>query len=73
MVERLWLPFLILSDAGQHFAKALALPTFATGCENYLKRLTLVIWKGRIETVIYPVYRPAEHAFELRGRFELRD
>ncbi|HEV7463232.1 MAG TPA: peroxiredoxin [Methyloceanibacter sp.] len=73
MVERLWLPFLILSDAGQHFAKALALPTFATGGENYLKRLTLVIWKGRIETVIYPVYRPAEHAFELRGRFELRD
>jgi peroxiredoxin len=73
LVERLWLPFPVLSDADQHFAKALALPTFATSGETYLKRLTLVICRGRIETVIYPVYRPAEHAFELLGRFELRD
>jgi peroxiredoxin len=51
-----------LSDAEGRFAAALALPTFATGGENYLKRLTLVVAKGRIEWVFYPVREPALHA-----------
>jgi peroxiredoxin len=73
LVERLWLPFPVLSDADRHFAQALGLPSFATGGVHYLKRLTLIILGGYIKGVIYPVYRPAEHAFELLGRFELRD
>ena len=59
--------------ADRHFAQALGLPSFATGGVHYLKRLTLIILGGYIKGVIYPVYRPAEHAFELLGRFELRD
>ncbi len=73
MVERLWVPFPILSDEQGLFAAALALPSFTTGGVNYLKRLTLLILDGRVERVVYPVYRPAEHAFELRTWFELRD
>ncbi|HEY6670161.1 MAG TPA: peroxiredoxin [Methyloceanibacter sp.] len=62
MAARLGLPFPILSDAKGRFTAALALPTFATGGENYLKRLTLVVAKGRIERVFYPVPEPELHA-----------
>ena len=65
LVERLRLPFPVLSDAGGTFAAALALPSFATGGEIYLKRLTLVIEDGRIETVFHPVPTPARHAAEV--------
>jgi len=56
MAERLHLPFEILSDAKLTFANALALPTFETGGMQLIKRLTMVIRKGRIETVFYPVF-----------------
>ena len=62
MAARLWLPFPILSDAQGYFASALSLPSFATGGESYLKRLTLVISSGRIETLFFPVPDPASHA-----------
>ncbi|MGH6734505.1 MAG: peroxiredoxin [Methyloceanibacter sp.] len=62
---RLALPFPLLSDAAGHFSAALALPTFTTGGEIYLKRLTLVVADGRIERVIYPVADPAGHASEV--------
>jgi peroxiredoxin len=62
MVARLGVPFPILSDAEGRFSAALALPSFATGGETYLKRLTLVVDQGRIETVFYPVVDPAAHA-----------
>ena len=54
LVARLALPFPILSDAEGRFAAALRLPSFTTGGEIYLKRLTLVIEDGRIERVFYP-------------------
>jgi peroxiredoxin len=62
MVERLRLPFPILSDAKGRFGSALSLPSFATGGESYLKRLTLVLSSGTIEAVFYPVTNPASHA-----------
>ena len=65
LAARLALPFPILSDAEGRFAAVLALPTFATGGCIYLKRLTLLIRGGRIETVFYPVPRPAGHAAEM--------
>lgn len=65
MAERLGLPFPILSDAGGRFATALALPTFATGGETYLTRLTLVVENGRVERVFHPVPEPALHAGEV--------
>jgi peroxiredoxin len=65
LVERLQLPFPILSDAAGHFAAALRLPTFTTGGEIYLKHLTLAVRDGTIERVFYPVSDPAGHAAEL--------
>jgi peroxiredoxin len=62
MAMRLLLPFPILSDAEGHMAAALALPSFATGGESYLKRLTLIVSSGTIEAVFYPVPDPASHA-----------
>jgi peroxiredoxin len=65
MVERLKLPFPVLSDADGAFAKELALPTFATCGVSYLKRLTLVVAGGCIEKAFYPVRDPASHAAEI--------
>jgi peroxiredoxin len=61
LVERLRLPFPILSDREATFAAALALPSFATGGESYLKRLTLAVEEGVIERVFFPVMDPAGH------------
>ena len=65
MAARLRLPFPILSDAQGDFASALSLPSFATGGESYLKRLTLVGSSGTIETLFFPVPDPASHAREV--------
>jgi peroxiredoxin len=62
MGERLHLPFEILSDARLTFANALKLPTFEAGGMRLIKRLTLIIRGGRIETVFYPVFPSYESA-----------
>lgn len=72
LVERLGLPFTVLSDREGKFADALRLPTFATGGEIYLKRLTLVVAEGRIAHVFYPVPDPAGHAGEVAAWIEGR-
>lgn len=58
-VERLHLPFRLLSDARLAFAGALRLPTFAVAGQVLIRRLTLIARAGRIEKVFYPVY-PAD-------------
>jgi peroxiredoxin len=65
LVERLAVPFEMISD--EHFALqgALALPTFTTGGVTYLKRVTLGIRDGRIERVYYPIDEPKAHAREV--------
>lgn len=55
-VERLELPFPLLSDAQLAFAHALRLPTFHFAGLDLIKRLTLIIRDGRIEEVFYPVF-----------------
>ena len=65
LATRLALTFPILSDAEGRFAAALRLPSFASGGETYLQRLTLVIENGRIETVFHPIPDPAQHAAEV--------
>ena len=65
MAIRLRLPFLILSDADGLFAASLRLPSFATGDETYLKRLTLVVSGGLIASVIDPVADTAAHASDM--------
>ena len=63
-VERLHLPFALLSDAQLTFAQALQLPTFHFAGLDLIKRLTLIIRAGKIEEVFYPVFpsdADAEH------------
>ncbi len=62
VVERLHLPFGMLSDSGFRLADALRLPTFEAGGMRLYKRLTMVIKDGRIEHVFYPVFPPDKHA-----------
>jgi peroxiredoxin len=63
VVERLHLPFAMLSDQQLAVADALNLPTFsASGHDRLYSRLTLVIRDGRIEHVFYPIFPPNTHA-----------
>ncbi len=63
VVERLHLPFVMLSDQQFVLADALDLPTFAApGQERLYARLTLVVRDGRIEHVFYPIFPPNTHA-----------
>jgi peroxiredoxin len=64
-VNRLHLPFDLLSDEGLSFTKALMLPTFEVQGRVLLKRLTLIIVRGAIEKVFYPVFPPDRHAVEV--------
>jgi peroxiredoxin len=70
LAARLGLPFPVLSDTGGCFAGALRLPTFSTGGEIYLKRLTLVVADRRIAHVFYPVRDPVGHAAEVLAWIE---
>lgn len=64
-VDRLHLPFALLSDEKLEFARALRLPTFRTGGATLIKRLTLVVEDGEILTVFYPVFPPGRNAEEV--------
>ncbi len=57
-VARLHLPFPLLSDERLELATALALPTFQVNGMTLIKRLTLIIDDGAIETAFYPVFPP---------------
>jgi peroxiredoxin len=61
-VERLHLPFDLLSDADLAFTTALRLPTFAVEGMTLIKRLTLILTDGRIDKVFYPVFPPDRNA-----------
>lgn len=61
-VERLHLPFSLLSDDRLELTRALNMPTFNVNGLTLLKRLTLVIRDARIEHVFYPVFPPNTHA-----------
>jgi peroxiredoxin len=62
LVERLRLPFALLSDVDLSLAETLHLPTFTTGGLKLFKRLTLVVRDHAIEHVFYPVFPPNQHA-----------
>jgi peroxiredoxin len=65
LVDRLHLPFPILSDASLALTRAWGLPTFEAAGQTLLRRLTLVIRDGRVEHVWYPVFPPDRHAAEV--------
>jgi peroxiredoxin len=73
-VDRLGLPFPLLSDANLLLTEALRLPTFTMslptaydggGRRVLLKRLTIVVRGSGIEKVFYPVFPPDHHAEEV--------
>lgn len=68
--SRLALPFQLLSDESFAFARALRLPSFRAGDDEYLSRLTLILANGVIEEAIYPVHPPQTHALEILRRLE---
>jgi peroxiredoxin len=58
MVQRLHLPFPVLSDKALRLTSALDLPSF----EADGRRLTLILRDNRIEAVLYPVPAPEQSA-----------
>ncbi len=64
-VERLHLPFPILSDADLKLARAIDLPTFSTSGMTLFKRMALVIDDGAIVKAFYPVFPPDKNAQEV--------
>jgi len=64
-VERLHLPFPLLSDEKLIFTKAVNLPTFEVESVTLIKRLTLVIRDGFVEHIFYPVFPPDKNADEV--------
>jgi peroxiredoxin len=64
-VERLHLPFALLSDPGLRLGAALRLPTFSVDGMELYRRLTLVVRDGAVEHVFHPVFPPDGHAAEV--------
>ena len=63
VVQRLSLPFSMISDESLALADALRLPTFAAEShERLYARLTLVVQDGVIEHAFYPIFPPNTHA-----------
>lgn len=64
-VERLHLPFELLSDADFALTEGLRLPTFEIEGKQLLKRLTFIADGGKIVKVFYPVFPPDRNAQEV--------
>jgi peroxiredoxin len=65
MVDRLHVPFEVLSDSDLALTRALNLPTFEIHEKVFIKRLTLILRRGRVAHVFYPVFPPNAHADEV--------
>jgi peroxiredoxin len=66
-VDRLHLPFAMLSDEDHQLTEAIDLPTMVVAGQRLLKRLTLLVTDGVVEHVWYPVFPPDSHAAEVLG------
>ena len=64
-VKRLNLPFELLSDERLELCSSLELPSFEVTGVRLLKRVTLIIWDGRIVHCFYPVFPPDSDAEEV--------
>lgn len=62
MVERLHVPFPVLSDDGLELTRALDLPTFTVAGHTLLKRLSWYARDARIDKVFYPVFPSDKNA-----------
>jgi peroxiredoxin len=66
-VQRLHLPFPLLSDAALRLTTALRLPVMLVGGATLLQRMALIIEDGVIAHVFYPVFPPDQNAAEVLG------
>ena len=64
-MERLHLPFALLSDVELQLTRALKLPTFEVAGMTLIKRMVWVIDDGVITKVFYPVFPPDQSAEEV--------
>jgi peroxiredoxin len=71
-VERLHLPFPVLSDQGLRLAQAIDLPMFTVAGMTLNKRLVLVIDDGVIAHVFYPVFPPDKSAEQVVAWLRLK-
>jgi peroxiredoxin len=62
LVDRLHLPFAMLSDPEFTVRNALGLPTFVANSISLYRRLTMIIDDSLVEHVFYPVFPPDRHA-----------
>lgn len=70
---RLGLPYPILSDEGGVFLGALRLPTFEVDGVVLLKRITLLMYEGKVVGRDYPVFPSDEAARRALELFRLLD
>jgi peroxiredoxin len=61
-VERLHLPFDLLSDETQELTRSLSLPILEVEGKQLIRRLTLIIENSEIVKVFYPVFPPDRNA-----------
>lgn len=64
-VERLHLPFELLSDERFEMIDALRLPTFELAGLRFVQRITVILRDDAIEKVFYPVFPPDRNAAEV--------
>lgn len=67
VVERLHLPFALLSDAQLALQQQLDLPVFEVAGMTLLHRLTLIVRSGKIERIFHSINEPAENAADVLG------
>ena len=72
LVNRVHLPFEVLSDAKIELVNALQLPTFEYRGLRLLKRMAWVVEDGKITKVFYPVFPPDKNADEVLNWLKAR-
>ena len=65
VVERLHLPFALLSDENLTLARSLGLQTFTAGGMELLQRITLIVRDGVLAHVMFPVREPEQNAADV--------
>lgn len=65
LVQRLHLPYPLVSDPALALGRALDLPTFEANGQTLYKRLTMIVRGNTIEHVFYPIFPPDTHAAEV--------
>ena len=64
-MERLHLPFALLSDDRLALTRAVKLPTMEVAGQTLIKRLAMILDDGRISRVFYPIFPPDRSAADV--------